>query len=370
MKKIIFLILLLTLLIPNIAWAENPPNDEEIPVDYSKGQVVDILEEDYGQELGAGIKQDYQKLKVEIIAGEHKGQILEIENTTTDNPAFDFWLKKGDKVLLRLEMMDDNISNGFIVDYQRDTYIYWLIGLFFLLLIVIGRKQGFKSVVTLIITVAIVAKFTLPLLFKGHNPVLLALLTGVMVTAITLIIVCGFSKKTYAAIIGTTGGLAVASIIAIIVGNLSNLKGFSSQEAQMLLYIPQAVDFDFRGILFAGIIIGALGAVMDVSMSIASSMDEINSVSEKKLKLKELIKSGMNVGKDIMGTMSNTLILAYTGTSIPLLLLFMAYDQPFLKLINLEFLASECIRALSGSIAVVLAIPFTAIVAGFLMHKD
>jgi uncharacterized membrane protein len=243
-----------------------------------------------------------------------------------------------------------------------------LTALFVLLIILIGHKQGLKAVITLGITLLLIGKFMLPLLFKGYSPVLLAIFTGVLVTAITVVAIGGFTKKSLAAVLGTSGGLVAAAGIAILVGILANLSGLSNEEAQMLMFIPQETQYDFRGLLFAGIIIGALGAVMDVSMSIASAMDEVQKVGSK-MTFKKLFKSGMNVGKDIMGTMCNTLILAYTGTSIPLLLLFMAYQQPFIKIINLDFLATEMVRALSGSIGLILSIPITAVISAVLMAK-
>lgn len=134
----------------------------------------------------------------------------------------------------------------------------------------------------------------------------------------------------------------------------------------MLMFIPQQTGFDFRGLLFAGIIIGALGAVMDVSMSISSAMDEIKQVSPG-LPRRALIQSGMNVGSDLMGTMSNTLILAYTSGSLPMLLLFFAYDTPLIKIVNLEFIATEIVRALAGSLGLIMAIPITAVAGGYIL---
>lgn len=341
---------------------------EPIPTEYAKGEVIEIVKEELGKDYGAGMQVDYQKVKVKITSGEFKDKIILIDNSTTGNPAYDIWVAPGDSVLLIVEILAGDIFNGYIVDFVRDTYIFMLIGLFILLLILIGQKQGIKTVFTLGFTVLIIGKFMLPLLFKGYNPVWLALFTGILVTTITLTTIGGLTKKTISAILGTTGGLLAAAVIAIIVGILTNLRGLSGEEAQMLLYIPQEIEFDFRGLLFAGIIIGALGAIMDVSMSIASSMEEIQKIGTD-LTVKALFKSGMNVGKDIMGTMSNTLILAYTGTSIPLLLLFMAYEQPLIKLINMDFLATEFIRAFSGSIGLILAIPITAMISAVLLAK-
>lgn len=342
--------------------------ETEIPTEYAKGKVIEIVEEEYGRDLGAGILIDYQKVKVQITSGQFKDRIVTIENYTSGNPAFDIWVKPGDKVLLLLEILAGDIFNNYIADFQRDNYIYLLTGFFVFLIIFIGRKQGFKTVITLGITLFLIGKLMIPLLFKGYSPVLLALFMGVLVTAVTLIIISGFTKKTLAAILGTAGGLLAAAVIAIGVGTMSHLSGLSEEEAQMLMFIPQEIQYNFQGLLFAGIIIGALGAVMDVCMSIASAMDEIQRVGSN-MTFKSLFKSGMNVGKDIMGTMSNTLILAYTGTSLPLLLLFMAYQQPFIKIINLDFLATELVRALSGSIGLILSIPITALISALLMTK-
>jgi len=355
-------------LLPLTAQETDSLETEDIPTEYAKGKVIEIVEEELGKDYGAGMKVDYQKVKVKITSGQFKDRIVTIENSTTGNPAYDIWVSPGDRVLLVLEVLAGDIFNNYIIDFERDNYIFLLMGLFIFLLIAIGQKQGLKAVFTLALMLLIIGKFMLPLLFKGYNPVGLALLTGIAVTTITILTIGGLTKKSVAAILGTSGGLVAAAGIAIIVGIMTNLRGLSGEEAQMLLYIPQQIEFDFRGLLFAGIIIGALGAVMDVSMSIASSMEEIQKVGGD-LTIKSLIKSGMNVGKDIMGTMSNTLILAYTGTSIPLLLLFMAYEQPFIKLINMDFLATEFIRALSGSIGLILAIPITAVISGLLFAK-
>ena len=140
-------------------------------------------------------------------------------------------------------------------------------------------------------------------------------------------------------------------------------------EAMMLAYIPQEVNFDFRSLLFSGIILGSLGAVMDVGMSISSAIEEIYNANSN-ITRKDLFTSGMNVGKDIMGTMTNTLILAYTGSSIPILLLFMAYETSMIKILNLDIIATEVIRSLAGSIGLVLTIPLTAFIASVLIKKD
>jgi uncharacterized membrane protein len=190
----------------------------------------------------------------------------------------------------------------------------------------------------------------------------------VAITIITLLIISGINRKTFSTIIGTSSGILIGGVLALIFGNLSNLTGLSSEEARMLPFIPQNISFDFRGILFSGIILASLGAVMDVSMSISSSMFEI-AKADPTIKKNDLISAGMNVGRDIIGTMSNTLILVYIGSSVPLILLFLAYNINFIEIINKDIIASEIIRALSGSIGLILAIPITVLISASMFDR-
>lgn len=189
------------------------------------------------------------------------------------------------------------------------------------------------------------------------------------VTVITIFLVGGINSKGVSAILGTIAGVVIAGIISYIVGTKAHLTGLSAEEATMLIYIPQGIQFDFKNLLFSGIILGSLGAVMDVGMSISSSVEEIYRANSA-LSIKELFQSGMNVGRDIMGTMINTLILAYTGTSIPMLLLFMAYETSMTKIVNLDIIATEVVRSLSGSIGLIFTIPITALISSILIKKQ
>ena len=167
---------------------------------------------------------------------------------------------------------------------------------------------------------------------------------------------------------GTIGGVIIAGLFAYSAGKILMLTGLGNEDAQLLAFIPQHRKIDYQGLLFAGIVIGALGAVMDVAMSISSAMWEIISVSPG-ISKKQLIQSGMNIGRDIIGSMSNTLILAYVSTSIPVLLLFILFSNGFTEIINLELLASEVLRAVAGSIGLICTIPITVRLVGKLHHK-
>ncbi len=333
--------------------------DTELPKpEYMRAVVLEVGPE-VEEDMGYGMIYRTQRVKLRVTSGPRKGQFIELDHSNLNEPGYEMKVDVGRHVLVSAVFSGSQASDIFIEDYARDGYLSWLGVGFIGVLILVGGRKGFKTAFTLGITALAVVKVLLPLLLAGYSPLPVSVGVAAGVTAITLVVVAGPGRKTLAAIIGTTGGVVAAGLLATYVGRLANLTGLSADEARMLLYIPQGTNFDYRGLLFGGILIGALGAVMDVGMSIASSIDEIwranPSVSPRRL-----FASGMSVGRDVMGTMSNTLILAYTGGAIPLLLLFMAYQLPMVRLINLDLVATEVVRALSGSIGLVLAIPITA----------
>ncbi|MBI9091921.1 MAG: YibE/F family protein [Desulfobacterium sp.] len=227
-------------------------------------------------------------------------------------------------------------------------------------LIIIGGVKGLKAIFTLVFTIWAVIKVLLPMILKGYDPVLVSVGICGVVIVVTLLVISGVNKKTLAAIAGTLGGVIIAGFSALLIGYMANLTGLGNEESIHLILYSRNIDF--RGLLFAGIIIGALGAVMDVGMSVASSMYEIQSANPE-IGQKALITAGMNVGRDIMGTMSNTLILAYVGSSLNLLLLFSTYDTPFNEIIGRDNMAAEVVRALAGSVGLIFTIPLTALAA-------
>ncbi len=243
-----------------------------------------------------------------------------------------------------------------------------LIAVFIVLLLLVGRWKGLKAILSLAITVFAVIKILLPGILRGWDPVIVSVLICIGVICISMLIISGLSRKTFSAIIGTVGGVVLAGALALIIGTLAKLTGLGNEEANMLMFIPHDVYFNFKGLLFAGIIIGTMGATMDVGMSIASAMNEIKENSPQ-IKKADLIKAGMNVGKDTMATMANTLILAYVGGSLHLLLLLIAYETPFSHIINWDMIASEIVRAIAGSIGIIFTIPITALASAFIEER-
>jgi uncharacterized membrane protein len=317
-------------------------------------------------ETGGYSAKGLQTLRVKVLTGTYAGEEVVIENHFTDNPAMDIRVEKGDTVVLYMDERDEVTFH--IIDFVRQRYVFAIVLVFICLLLLIGRISGLKSFITLTLTGLIVIKVMLPLILKGFNPIGASSLSAAVITILTFAIVAGVNTKSLSAIFGTLCGVLSASLIAYVTGSLANLTGLSSDEATMLVYIPQNIEFDFMGLLFAGIIIGTLGAVMDVAMSISSAMYEMKSINPE-MTTGKLVKSGFNIGRDIMGTMTNTLILAYTGSSIFLMLVFLAYETTVIRIINMDVIATEIIRAVSGSIGIILSIPATVLLSAFLLNK-
>ncbi|EOD00228.1 YibE/F family protein [Caldisalinibacter kiritimatiensis] len=364
LATIITIILVMTL--PVFADDFEQTSVHEPTMGTAKGKVIEVISETNADESEDSFTFSTQIVKVKVLTGKYKGEEFIIENNLSNNVAYDIKVQAGDEVVLAVEETEGEAPQMFISDFVRDKYMMYLLIAFILLLLVVGRIKGLKSMATLAITVLIVAKVMLPLILKGYNPIWVSIVSSIAITILTIFIIGGINIKSISAIIGTAGGVIFAAVLSYIVGSLAKLTGLSSHEASMLMYIPQGISFDFRGLLFAGIIIGTLGAVMDVGMSIASAMYEMRGIHPN-ISPKELIKSGLNVGRDVMGTMSNTLILAYTGSAIPLLLLFMAYDTPMQEILNLDLIATEIVRSLAGSIGIIIAIPTTALVTGLIL---
>ncbi len=327
-----------------------------------RGEVLEVKKEKSGKD----IIEEIQIVKLRVLTGEHKGEVIEVENPLSGDPVYDIEVKAGDKVLLGLEIFENDTANIYISDYSRQEYIFLLLILFLLILILIGGKSGLKAIGTLVLTLGLILKLLLPLMLRGINPLPISVLISILITIVTIGIISGISYKSLAAIVGTSSGVIIAGLLSFLVGSRVKLTGLSTGEAMILAQMENQMDI--RSLLFAGIILGSLGAIMDVGMSIASAIEEIH-LANQELGFKELFSSGMNVGRDVMGTMTNTLILAYAGSSIPLMLIFMSHESNLIKIINLDIIATEIVRSLSGSIGLILTIPITALIASKLIVK-
>lgn len=302
-----------------------------------------------------------QKVKVRITSGSHKGE--EIEGISPNGNLFGVACSVGMKVIV---IISESGNTLLATVYSRDRMIA-VIGfavVFIILLGIIGGKKGLKSGFCLIFTLVSIIGIFLPVMYRGFSPVLAAIILATIVTVFTMFFVSGFSGKSVCAIIGTVTGVIIAVLSAVLFGMAAGIDGYNVSDVEELIYVANSSHLKVSQLLFAGILISALGAVMDVGMSISSAINEIH-VNSPELNSTQLFRSGMNVGKDMMGTMSNTLILAFVGGSLSTLVLNYAYSLPYLQLINGYNIGIEVMQGVSGSIGIIMTVPITSAISAF-----
>ena len=341
---------------------------EENKTLYVKAKVIEAGETT--KKTVGDIEDTVQSVKIEILDGEYETK----EFTTDFILSYDiegkilaYELKKGDTVTVQLSIDENGNVKPSIEGIIRYNYIYAMVIIFLFSIILVGGKKGIKAIIGLIITILAVWFILIKLIFAGYNAILMSIVTCAVIIVLTFFVIGGINKKVITAAIGTLGGVISAGIVASIFSHLAELSG-ACEDAIQLSMNMQTATFNFRDLIFAGIVISALGACMDVGMSIASSLDEIKNKT-KDISWKELFKSGMNIGRDVIGTMTNTLILAYVGGALKLILLFMACNMPITEILNKETIVEEIISAIAGSMGVVYTIPITAFVYAFLNRK-
>ncbi len=250
----------------------------------------------------------------------------------------------------------------------RDRSLMLLFALFAFSLILIGGTQGMRALLSLAIICLLLFQVLLPSLAKGYHPFFISLAIVIIATFISLLLVSGWNGKTAAAITGTISGLITAGLLTWFFGNSSYLTGYADETAQVLHYTA-SFPVNFQGLLFAGIMIGALGAITDMTMSIASAVQEIKT-SNPALEYDALVAQGLKVARDTIGTMTNTLVLAYVGGAFSLLLLFLSHRASLGWILNLEEVATEMVRILAGSIGLIVAVPVTTAVAAITIKVE
>lgn len=343
------------------------PNRLNRDVQYYSATVLDVVNEDLGpdnytKEFTVGV----QEIQVKLTDGPYKGEVHTFKNHISR--LYNTIVQKNTDIIVGTYIHEGEILDLTVSSYQRHSVLGLLALIFCVLVAWIGKLKGIKSLVSLFFTGVCVIYLMLPLLLSGMNPVLAAILIVFLSTFVTLWLVAGLNKKSITAMIGTLAGVLIAALVAYVFSELAHLSGGTMQDTEALLYVSETSHLQVKGLLLAGILVASLGAVMDVAMSIASAMFELSSVNEK-LSSKELIRSGMNVGTDMIGTMTNTLILALAGGSLSTVILIYAATISPLQLINLDVLGTELIQGIAGSIGIVITVPVTVLVAAFFCIK-
>ena len=298
----------------------------------------------------------------EIIKGENKGKSVDavqiIDNVYSVGT---IPVEKGDELFL-YSSEENGKTFWYAGEYYRSGKI-GLLGIFFCLAVILfGKKKGFNTILSLFFTCAAIFAVFVPSILSGKNPYIFSCLTCLYTIIVTLALVDGYSKKSFSAAFGCMGGVLLAGFATVLMGSFMKMTGFLDDDSLYVYLMNPDKPIDLNAILFSANIIGALGATMDVSMSISSSLFELKEKAPN-LSFKEVFYSGIKIGQDIMGTMANTLVLAYIGSSLSTVLLFVSYQSSLLQLLNREIIIAELLQALSGSVGILLTIPISTFAA-------
>lgn len=325
--------------------------------EFARARITNVLQDNTAVDPNTeNVLRGSQEVILEVLSGSQKGKQYQTSNYL--GTFFNIDAKEGAKVIVRLDPQGDGYS-AFIYSYDRGAMVFIMILIFVLCLLVIGRGKGAMAFIALLITFFSIVGVLFPLLEYGAPAIPVTICIVFYITVFTFVLIDGINRKTISAALGTLSGVLVASLFAVAAGAFAHITGFQTNEAEELLLIGTDHGMKIRGLFTCGILIAALGAVMDVAMSIASAVHELHEVGPD-LSVMELFRSGMNIGRDAMGTMANTLILAFAGSSFTLLLLVYFYDITPLQLMSTDLIAREVIQGISGSIGIVLTVPIVA----------
>ena len=325
-----------------------------------------VLEEKQTKPMGSADFQLFQKLELLVTKGSLKDQKIVVENGNIP-VANSLKYKAGDRVMILFGKDFEGNDSFYIIDYIRRGSLTWLFLIFVVLTVVIAKWRGLLSLVGMGISFLVIFSFILPGISSGQSPVGIAILGSLIIVPVSFFLSHGFNQKTVVAIGGTFIALVITGILSGVFVEAAKLTGFASEEAAFLQVERQGA-LNIRGLLLAGIIIGVLGVLDDITVSQSAIVFQLKE-TDKKLKFNELYRRAMNVGRDHISSMVNTLVLVYTGAALPLLLLFVGNPHPFSEIINYEIIADEVVRTLVGSIGLILAVPITTFIASLVVEK-
>ena len=329
---------------------------------FEKGVVTEILQDNLQPD---GTRVGEQRVRVQMTTGVRAGETLEM--TSASGYLFGAGCTEGMKVIVMQSVAGDSTVAS-VYAQDREMVIYVFAALYLLALCLVGGMQGVKGAAGLVFTFFCIIFVYLPLVYQGHSPFWVSVFVCAVTTLVTMYLIGGPTRKTAVATGGTVAGVCIAGLAATAFSAASGITGWNVSDIESLLTLANTNGVQVGGLLFSGLLISALGATMDVAMSIASAISEIH-VQTPDMPRRDLFKAGMRVGRDMMGTDSNTLILAFAGGSISMLVLDYAYDLPFQQIINSDNIGIAVMQGLAGSFGIVLSVPVTVLLAVLLYTR-
>lgn len=334
--------------------------------EFETARVTAVLSEEKRiDEAADGAYAGMQELSVVVKSGRYKGETMVVKNFF--GPLNGVPVSPGDGVTITIKIYSNGEHTATVYEFNRIPILAVFLILFFVIIVLVGGLKGLKSLAGLILTFVCLFAVLIPLLLKGAPTILTTFLVCAYISLVSFTILGGVHRKTVSAFLGTVAGTCLAMAFALVIQHFAKIDGLRLEDAEPLLQLRyNGGVIGIRGLLVAGIIISALGAVMDVAMSISSSLEEIHAANPS-LSRKELFRSGMNIGRDMTGTMTNTLILAFLGGEFTLMIFLLARGLTFYHLLSTAFISLETISGISASIGMILSIPLTALISSALI---
>lgn len=340
--------------------------------DIVKAKVIEIIDTDLNEyKIGnETYKQTTIYFKAKLLSGDDKGEIVEAAQQINDLYAGQQEeIVEGKRILL-MEMNGTNEADYIMTEYVRTDYLLVLGIIFVIFLVVFGYKKGINTIISLVFTCLSIFVVFIPAVLSGHNIYLWSIITCLFVIVMTLLLINGISKKTLCSMIGCVAGIFLTALLTIIMTKIMHLTGLVDEQSYYLQLADTSQPFDLIAMVFGGIIIGAVGAIMDVAVSLSASLLEVyEKAKDKDKNIKSLMKSGITIGRDMMGTMSNTLVMAYIGSSLSTTLLLLIYSGSLIELLNREMIVVELLQIMVGSFGLLLTIPLTSLICSLIYCK-
>ncbi|MDU1910266.1 YibE/F family protein [Fusobacterium sp.] len=335
---------------------------------FKKESIGRVLTVDNSDAIVQGIsKVGCQHLTVKVLTGKHKGKILEINNLLSGSIEYDEFYIEKDKVLMAV-LENNGRLDGKVLSLLRMDKIAGLAFIFVILLIIYARKVGFKSLLSFAGSIIIIWEYLIPALRKGENVFIITVFALILLSALIIFLVAGFTRKGFSAFLGTMSGLFVTAALTFLFGDTFRIDGMNQPLAQSVVF-SSFMSINILDIFYAAIVIGASGAAMDIAMDMTATIEELK-IHNPDISRKALIKSGFNVGRSVIGTMTTTLLLAYSGGFLTLMILFMERNTTILQILNMKMVTSEIIKIIIGSIGLVVVAPITTYIASFIYSVE
>ena len=365
-KDIVFIIILLLVLAILIILPTGFQKQEYRFTEGVRAKVISV--NNMGIHNSGIFKLGDQSALIEIETGSRKGEQVWANNMLTGSLSVDKIFKEGDTAWVLIGFDEDNnINFANMIDHYRIDKEIILIGVFAVVIIIFSGYTGVRTLLSFAFALLSIWKILIPAMLRGYNPLIVALIVGNVLTIVTLLLVAHFTKKAYAAIISAVICSLATCLLAIVFGNSFNIHGAVMEGAESLLYAG-FMNINLTSIFQAGIYLASSGAILDLAIDISSALEEIVNNNPNVTKA-GLIKSGLNIGKSVVGSQTTTLLLAYMGSYITIMMVYMAQGTPMMNILNSKAIAAEILHTFVGCIGLVLVSPLTSIICGLIYEK-